>query len=282
MGSKRRISGTAVAFIAVLTAGCDGGGRPTAAGGASGGPPATSSGPSGAATVPGSAPAGAVGTVPAPASAPPARTPTAPGPGPAPAPPAGDVPLFRAGAEPVSAADLGSSWREGCPVGPEGLVLLTLAHWDFDGVDQTGRLVVAADQADTVTAIFARLWEQRFPIRRMVPVDAYGASDDASMADDNTSGFNCREAVRFDGVRQWSQHAYGLAIDLNPVENPAVYGDRVLPPEGERYADRALAPSTPGAAFDGGAVVDAFAAGGWSWGGTWSNPDYQHFSLTGR
>lgn len=279
--------------MAVLTAGCGRGGPPTAADGVSELPLTTGSGAAGAeseaaaaaAATPPPAPAGATDTVPAPGGIPRASSPTGPDGGSAPAPapaPAADVPPFRAGAEPVSAADLGSSWREGCPVGPEGLVLLTLAHWDFDGVEQTGRLVVAADQADTVTTIFARLWEQRFPIRRMVPVDAYGASDDASMADDNTSGFNCREAVRFDGVRQWSQHAYGLAIDLNPVENPAVYDDRVLPPEGERYADRALAPSTPGAAFAGGAVVEAFAAGGWSWGGRWSNPDYQHFSVSGR
>ena len=99
------------------------------------------------------------------------------------------------------------------------------------------------------------------------------------MAADNTSAFNCRYAVA-SGPRRWSVHAYGQAIDVNPVENPYVFGRRVLPPAGRWYLDRAA--SRPGMAVAGGALVQAFAAVGWGWGGRWSPPDYQHFSATGR
>jgi hypothetical protein len=97
------------------------------------------------------------------------------------------------------------------------------------------------------------------------------------MAADNTSGFNCRFVL---GTRRWSQHAYGEAIDVNPVENPYVQGSRVRPPEGRRYLDRSRV--RPGVAVAGGVLVTAFAAVGWQWGGRWGTPDYQHFSTTGR
>jgi D-alanyl-D-alanine carboxypeptidase len=99
------------------------------------------------------------------------------------------------------------------------------------------------------------------------------------MAADNTSGFNCRDAVGA-GPKRWSAHAYGLAIDVNTVENPYLDGDRVLPPAGRAYLDRARA--RPGMAVPGGRLVDASAAVGWQWGGRWATaPDYQHFSASG-
>ena len=101
-------------------------------------------------------------------------------------------------------------------------------------------------------------------------------SDDASMAADNTSGFNCR---RVPGTRTWSQHAFGLAIDINPLENPFVHDGIVDPPGGRRYLDRSH--FRRGMIRPGDVVVGAFASIGWSWGGRWSSPDYQHFSLTG-
>jgi D-alanyl-D-alanine carboxypeptidase len=128
--------------------------------------------------------------------------------------------------------------------------------------------------------VFRRLYAARFPIRRMVPVSAYRGSDDASMAADNTSGFNCRRAV---GSRTggWSMHAYGEAIDVNPVENPYVLGSRVLPPSGRRYLDRGR--RLRGMAVEGGVLVKVFEAVGWRWGGRWTGSrDYQHFSTTGR
>ena len=189
------------------------------------------------------------------------------------------VPAFAASVAPVTAADLGESWRDGCPVGPDQLRRITLSYWDFDGVARSGALVVNADVADAVTTIFRRLFDQRVPIRRIEPVDRYAGSDDASMAADNTSAFNCRRAVTT-GPAQWSAHAFGRAIDVNPVENPYVLGGEVLPPEGAPYVDRTTVRT--GMAVPGNPLVEAFAASGWQWGGRWTgSPDYQHFSADG-
>jgi hypothetical protein len=98
------------------------------------------------------------------------------------------------------------------------------------------------------------------------------------MAVDNTSAFNCRPAVA-EGPPHWSNHAYGLAVDVNPVENPYLLGGRVLPPAGADFVDRSV--YRPGMAIAGGVLTSAFAEVGWGWGGTWANPDYQHFSSTG-
>ncbi|MEA2973894.1 MAG: hypothetical protein QOG82_2352 [Actinomycetota bacterium] len=187
-------------------------------------------------------------------------------------------PAFTGAASAVTAAELGSSWRPGCPVAPEDLRLLRMSYWGFDDQPHVGALVVAASVAAAVLEVFHTLYDQRFPIRRMEPVDVYGADDDASMAVDNTSAFNCRPAVA-EGPPHWSNHAYGLAVDVNPVENPYVLGGRVLPPAGAEFVDRSV--YRPGMAVTGGVLTSAFAAVGWGWGGTWSNPDYQHFSSTG-
>ena len=106
----------------------------------------------------------------------------------------------------------------------------------------------------------------------MVPVDRYGADDQASMRANNTSGYNCRTVA---GSQTLSNHAFGKAVDINPLHNPYVKGDSVDPPEGAPWADRSN--HRPGMIYGSDAVVDAFAARGWSWGGYWSNPDYQHF-----
>ena len=191
---------------------------------------------------------------------------------------AAQAPGFVVTAHPVSRADLPYSWHAGCPVGPSQLRLLRLSYWGFDGKTHVGSLVVRDRVARDVVAVFRRLFAARFPIRRLRKVDAYRGSDDASMAADNTSGFNCRFVS---GTNRWSQHAYGEAIDVNPVENPYVQGSRVSPPAGRKYADRSNA--RRGMAVSGGLLVRAFAAVGWQWGGRWgATPDYQHFSVTGR
>jgi hypothetical protein len=153
--------------------------------------------------------------------------------------------------------------------------MLSLPYLGFDGVRHTGRLVVNASAVTDVARIFMTLYAQRSPIRSMRPIDEFGGSDDASMAADNTSGFNCRKAVGGSGL---SMHSYGLAIDIDPRENPYVEGGRVLPPEGKPYVDRSNV--RPGMAESG--VVRAFRSVGWQWGGTWSSPDYQHFSSNGK
>jgi hypothetical protein len=187
-------------------------------------------------------------------------------------------PPFAASVSPVTRADLPHSWRPGCPVGPAQLRRMRLSIWGFDGRARTGTLIVHRSTVRAVRTVFRELYVARFPIRRMRSVDAYGASDDRSMAADNTSAFNCRFVS---GTRRWSMHAYGKAIDVNPVENPYVSGSRVQPPAGRAYRDRSNV--RPGMAVPGGILVRSFAAAGWRWGGRWAGtPDYQHFSTTGR
>ena len=171
----------------------------------------------------------------------------------------------------------GSSWHRGCPVGFADLRLVTLRRFGMDGDAHPGRLVVHRDQARKIVRVMRRLFEIRFPIRRMWLIDAFDGSDRRSMRWNNTSAFNCRYVA---GTTRWSQHAYGRAIDINPVQNPYVSGDYVSPEEGTRYADRSV--REPGMIHPRGAVVRAFAAEDWKWGGYWSGAkDYQHFSRSG-
>jgi hypothetical protein len=189
------------------------------------------------------------------------------------------LPPFHAHVTAVTAVQLGRSWHAGCPVGPSALGNLTVSYVGFDGRAHTGTLVVNRRALGDVTAVFRRLYAQRFPVRSIAPIARYGGSDDRSMAADNTSGFNCRYAVAA-GPKRWSVHAYGEAIDVNPVENPYLEGGRILPPAGRAYADRSRL--RPGMAVAGGVLVRAFASVGWLWGGRWSgSPDWQHFSKTG-
>ena len=172
----------------------------------------------------------------------------------------------------------GVSWRPGCPVHLRDLRLLTVSHWRFDGRSRQGRLVVHRDVARELLAVFRDLHAARFPIRRMVPVDAYGGSDFRSIEADNTSAFNCRYV---EGTGRWSEHAYGRALDVNPIENPFVSGGRTSHPASVPYLDRSR--RRPGMAVEGGALVRAFDAIGWGWGGRWTSvSDYQHFSGSGR
>jgi D-alanyl-D-alanine carboxypeptidase len=188
-------------------------------------------------------------------------------------------PPFVAHVSRVTAHDLRWSWRPGCPVPPSQLRAIRLAYWDFDGTRRLGTLVVNESAVRAAETVFRRLYRARFPIRSIRPVDAFHGSDDRSMAADNTSGFNCRKAVAT-GPASWSEHAYGLAIDVNTVENPYHEAGRWLPAAGARYADRTDV--RPGMAVAGGVLVEAFASVGWGWGGRWSDPDYQHFSANGR
>ena len=175
------------------------------------------------------------------------------------------------------AARMATSWRDGCPVPLADLRYVVVSYRGFDGADHTGELVVAASVAGTVTEVFRDLYDSGYPIASMRLVDDFGGSDDASMAANNTSAFNCRPVT---GGGGFSEHSYGTAIDLNPVQNPYLSGSLVLPEQGRDYLSRQPA---PGVIQAGDAVVSAFANRGWTWGGTWSGPiDYQHFSVSGR
>lgn len=173
----------------------------------------------------------------------------------------------------------GVSWRPGCPVPLRDLRVVRATHWSFDGRVHTGRLIVHRDVAEDVLTVLRRLYAARFPIRRMVPVDAYGASDFRSIEADNTSAFNCRYV---DGTRRWSEHAYGRAVDVNPIENPFVTASGTTSHAASRSFLR-RSPYRRGMSVEGGALVRAFDAVGWGWGGRWRGAkDYQHFSASGR
>lgn len=178
----------------------------------------------------------------------------------------------------VTAAELGESWRPGCPVAPSGLRNVHVRYWGYDRYPRTGTLQVAASEAPAVAAVFGDLYAAGFPIHKMYTSALYGGSDDALTQDDNTSAFLCRTVP---GSSTISQHSYGLAIDINPLVNPWVYSGGVIPAAGAPYANRNQ--SAPGMIQPDDAVVRAFAARGWRWGGYWtSSKDYQHFSRNGR
>ncbi len=192
-----------------------------------------------------------------------------------------EAPVFSSAVRPLDAvaraAMQGVTMHAGCPVGFGDLRFLDVAHHTFDRGVVTGTLVVHKDAVDDLQSVFAALFAAGFPIERMEPVVAYGGSDDASMAANNSSAFNCRAIT---GGGGWSQHSYGDAIDLNPLRNPYVRGSTVLPPEGASWTAR---DGRPGVIVEGDAVTAAFDAIGWSWGGRWSSlKDYQHFSSNGR
>jgi hypothetical protein len=159
------------------------------------------------------------------------------------------------------------------------LRLVRLTHLDFSGDRTRGKLVVHRWFAGDFVRVFRKLFDVGFRIRKMHLVDRYGADDMRSMKADNTSAFNCR--YRNGVCCTWSMHAYGKAIDINPVENPYVGSWGVSPPNGAAYVDRT--PIRKGMIRHGDAVWKAFRRIGWEWGGDWNGPiDYQHFSVNGR
>lgn len=171
-----------------------------------------------------------------------------------------------------------SSWAPGCPVGRDDLAWLRLAFRGFDGARHTGELLVNAAVADDVVAVFRRLYEEHFPLEQLVIAGPYEPGGPTTGDGNATGCFVCRPVT---GGSSYSQHAYGLAIDVNTFQNPYQRGLVVLPELATAYLDRDWV--RPGMIFHGGPVVDAFAAVGWEWGGDWSTlKDYQHFSVNGR
>jgi hypothetical protein len=178
----------------------------------------------------------------------------------------------------VRARMAGVSWHGDdarCPRWDD-LAYLQVDHVTFDGTAR-GELVVAAALAGRALALFRRLWALGFPIRQLRLVDDFGASDDASMAADNSSAFNFRVV---DGTTQLSQHALGRAIDLNPVENPWRRPDRILPAAGAAFADRRVV--RPGMFVRPGPVVAALDELGWEWGGDWRHAFDDHHLVWSR
>ena len=179
----------------------------------------------------------------------------------------------------------GTFWHPGCPVTLSGLRLLTTTYWGFDGQEHVGQVVVNAKAAAPLSQVFRRLHALRFPIRHMALADTYGPPGGRPKDGDVTQSFECRQAVPSPcsggtGTGHWSNHAYGLAIDVNPSENPYVGCGQTRDPTRQVYLNRSNLRKgmvTP-------AVVDAFRSVGWGWGGSWTGntKDYMHLSADGH
>ncbi len=176
-------------------------------------------------------------------------------------------------------------WRSSCPVGLSDLRLLTVRHWGFDGRAHTGQLVVNAGAAGGLTRVFGKLYRLHFPIRHLRLADMYGPKRGRPRDGDVTGSFDCRQAVPSPctggkGTGTWSMHAYGLAVDVNPVENPYVGCGQSRDPTAKRYFDRSR--HRRGMVTD--RAIAAFASVGWGWGGAWAGDtkDYMHFSSNGH
>ena len=170
-----------------------------------------------------------------------------------------------------------SSWHEGCPVSVADLAYVTMSHYGFDGDVHTGEMIVNARVAEDVVSVFEQLFIAQFPIEEM-RVTRADEIDAPPTGDGNVTGsFACRDAVN---TGRWSQHAFGLAVDINPFHNPYVKGDLVIPELASYYIDRDL--DLPGM-VDASVAVEAFAAIGWGWGGNWNSlKDWMHFSESGN
>jgi len=170
------------------------------------------------------------------------------------------------------------SWRKGCPVALDDLAYMRIRHWGYDQKVHTGELIVHKDYAESIKKVFGELFKKKFPIEKMRLVDEYQGDDTRSMQANNTSAFNCRPMTGY--RKKFSKHAYGGAIDVNPLYNPyhRKRGDVVEPEQGRKYLDRSL--KVKGMILKGDACHKAFTRHGWRWGGLWRRiKDYQHFEI---
>ena len=178
----------------------------------------------------------------------------------------------------------GKTWEPGCPVALEDLRLLRFNYLGFTGDVKRGRMVVHADIASDVLGVFEQLFDAQFPFKNVDLSSRWRPNGPTDTRRSKTAAFNCRPALNPDltPTGSWSEHAYGLAIDINPLQNPYVAADGTVErPAAEPYLDRSQ--NLPGMIHAGDVVVRSFAAMGWEWGGLWSGKkDYMHFSLRGR
>jgi len=165
---------------------------------------------------------------------------------------------------------------EDCEISYDDLRYIKLLHYDFEGNIQGGELIVNVLVADEVAEMFYELYQAKYPLASVRLVDDFGepGDDNLSMAANNTSAFNYRYVT---GSDKLSRHSYGAAIDINPMLNPYIDGDRIVPENGDEYADRSL--NLAGMIDHDDLCYQLFTAHGWTWGGDWSgDKDYQHFS----
>ena len=168
----------------------------------------------------------------------------------------------------------GISWKQNNNVELEDLSYVKVTYWGFDEKPHIGELIVNKDIGQEVTEIFGELFAAKFPIEKIKLIDEYDAVDSKSMEDNNTSAFCYREVEGKPGTL--SKHSYGIAIDINPVQNPYVYKEKISPEAGKDYVDRSKV--SKGMIVKDDVVYKAFTSRGWTWGGDWKyEKDYQHF-----
>jgi hypothetical protein len=179
----------------------------------------------------------------------------------------------------------GGFWHKGCPVSLSQLRVLTVTYRGFDKHNHTGQLIVNRSAAAGLASVFHQLYRLHFRIHHMQISDYYGPKSGPPKDTDVTESFECRQAAaspctgnRTTGT--WSEHAYGLAVDVNTVENPYVGCGESHDPAAQRYKNRSR--HYPGMVTK--RVIAAFRSIGWGWGGSWAGntKDYQHFSASGH
>lgn len=171
----------------------------------------------------------------------------------------------------------GVSYPQNAQIGREELCYLRVLHTGIDEKTYIGELVVNQKIADDVLEIMKELYENHYPIEKMRLIDEYGADDEASMSDNNTSAFNYRTIA---GTNRLSKHGQGLAVDINPRYNPCVRTKNgittVEPQNGSAYVDRNADFSYK--ITEGDLCLQLFLEHGFTWGGSWNSvKDYQHF-----
>jgi hypothetical protein len=177
---------------------------------------------------------------------------------------------------PLRRVDVSFTYRAGCPVRPSHLRRIEMTYWSFKtGTVGRGALIVVDYTVGDIRRAFTRMFNARFPIHKMIPVDHFHGSDVRAMASDDTSQFNCRSVTG--NPYRVSQHSYGNAIDINTYENPYVTSGHVYPTH--HFLRRT--PYRKGMILKHGVLQRAFASLGWLWGARWSRPDYQHLSSNG-
>jgi D-alanyl-D-alanine carboxypeptidase-like protein len=181
------------------------------------------------------------------------------------------------------------TWEDGCPISMDRLILLKLKHFDFEGKEQNGEMVVLDVVAENVLTIFRKLHKAKFPIHKIQLISKYSGDDEKAMEDNNSSAFNCRKIANSD---KFSIHSYGLAIDINPLQNPVAYTEvgllqdqvKVNPSGGRQYLNRSnLRPGMVENNYNGKeSVITLFRKHGFTiWGGSWNSPiDWHHFQPT--
>ena len=167
----------------------------------------------------------------------------------------------------------GLSWQPNDNIQISDLRLITVTLWGFDDKPHTGEMIVHKTVTKELLDIFKELYKKKYPIEKMNRIDKYNADDNLSMVDNNSSAFCYRVMT---GSNKISKHSYGVAIDINPLQNPYIKGRYIAPIEGMSYANREN--KRKGMIYKDDDCYKAFTKRGWIWGGEWESvKDYQHF-----